>query len=115
MPAAQQVLPLPGMDPSLPTRRCAPISWRLHLLRPRRRFTTTALLSAGVELVSTHRDQLDRLMAKPVGWPAALEELLRLVSPMTVTGTTATEDVEVAGLPGFRRPASFPVLRRCQP
>jgi pimeloyl-[acyl-carrier protein] synthase len=61
--------------------------------------TTTALLSAGVELLSTHRDQLDRLMANPAGWPAAVEELLRFVSPTTVTGTTATADVEVAGCP----------------
>jgi len=61
--------------------------------------TTTALLSTGVELLSTHRDQLDRLMANPAGWPAAIEELLRFVSPTTVTGTTATEDIEVAGCP----------------
>jgi cytochrome P450 len=43
-------------------------------------FATTALLSAGVELLSTHRDQLDRLMANPVGWPTAVEELLRFVA-----------------------------------
>jgi pimeloyl-[acyl-carrier protein] synthase len=52
-----------------------------------------------VELLSTHRDQLDRLMANPAGWPTAVEELLRFVSPTTVTGTTATEDAEVAGCP----------------
>ena len=52
-----------------------------------------------MELLSTHGDQLDRLMANPVGWPTAVEELLRFVSPTTVTGTVATEDAEVAGCP----------------
>jgi pimeloyl-[acyl-carrier protein] synthase len=52
-----------------------------------------------VELLAKHRGQLDRLMANLAGWPTAVEELLRFVSPTTVTETTATEDVDVAGCP----------------
>src|SRR6266508_5037770 len=59
--------------------------------------TTTTLLSAGVQLLADHRGQLDRLLADPTGWPAAVEELLRYVSPATLTGTTAVADAEVDG------------------
>jgi pimeloyl-[acyl-carrier protein] synthase len=59
--------------------------------------TTTTLLSAGVELLTQHRDQLDMLLAHPGWWPDAIDELLRFVSPTTVTGATATEDAVVDG------------------
>jgi pimeloyl-[acyl-carrier protein] synthase len=77
--------------------------------------TTTALLSAGVELLSTHRDQPDHLTASPAGWPAAVEEMLRFVSPTMVTGATATADLEVAGCPvakGQHRFLSFAAANR---
>jgi pimeloyl-[acyl-carrier protein] synthase len=59
--------------------------------------TTTALLSAGVHLLAEHPTQLAQLLASPAGWPAAVEELLRFVSPTTLTGTTASVDAEVDG------------------
>lgn len=61
--------------------------------------TTTALLSAGVHLLAERPDQLARLRERPDGWPAAVEELLRFVSPTTLTGATATADTEIDGCP----------------
>ena len=61
--------------------------------------TTTALLSAGVHLLAEHPTQLAQLLASPAGWPAAVEELLRFVSPTTLTGTTASVDAEADGCP----------------
>jgi len=59
--------------------------------------TTTTLLSAGVHLLTQHRDQLDMLLAHPGRWPDAIDELLRFMSPTTVTGATATADAVVDG------------------
>jgi pimeloyl-[acyl-carrier protein] synthase len=59
--------------------------------------TTTTLLSAGVALLTQHRDQLGMLLAHPGRWPGAIDELLRFVSPTTVTGATATADAVVDG------------------
>ena len=59
--------------------------------------TTTTLLSAGVQLLTDHPAQLDELLARPEEWPAAVEELLRFISPTTLTGSTALVDAEVDG------------------
>ena len=59
--------------------------------------TTTALLSAGVALLTENRRELDRLLAQPDGWPAAVDELLRFISPTNLTGAVARADAEVAG------------------
>lgn len=59
--------------------------------------TTTALLSVGVQLLADHRDQLELLLADPTGWPVAVEELLRYVSPTAVTASLATADTEIDG------------------
>jgi pimeloyl-[acyl-carrier protein] synthase len=59
--------------------------------------TTTTLLSAGVQLLADHRGQLRDLQANPEGWPAAVDELLRFVSPTTLTGAMAIDDAEVDG------------------
>jgi pimeloyl-[acyl-carrier protein] synthase len=61
--------------------------------------TTTALLSYGVHLLAGEPDQLARLLEHPEGWPAAVEELLRFISPTTLTGATATADTEIDGCP----------------
>ena len=61
--------------------------------------TATVLLSAGVHLLATHPAQLAGLLEHPEAWPAAVEELLRFVSPTTLTGNTATADAVVAGCP----------------
>jgi pimeloyl-[acyl-carrier protein] synthase len=59
--------------------------------------TTTTLLAAAVMLLAEHPDQLDNLLTAPVGWPTAIEEVLRYVSPTTLTGAKATSDVEIDG------------------
>jgi pimeloyl-[acyl-carrier protein] synthase len=59
--------------------------------------TTTTLLSAGVWLLAGHRGQLHDLLASPARWPAAVDELLRFVSPTTLTGAMAVDDAEVDG------------------
>src|SRR6266540_828551 len=59
--------------------------------------TTTTLLAAGVLLLAEHRDQTDRLLADRAGWPPAIEELLRHICPITLTGAKAVADVEVDG------------------
>jgi cytochrome P450 len=59
--------------------------------------TTTGLLSVGLELLSGAPAQRDRLAADPGLIPAAVEELLRLSSPVQGLARTATVDVEVGG------------------
>ncbi len=61
--------------------------------------TTTTLITAGVHLLSTHPAQLASVQRDPSTWPDAVEELLRLISPATLTGVTATEDTKVANCP----------------
>ena len=61
--------------------------------------TTTTLLTAGVHLLSTRPDQLAHVRARRTSWPLVVDELLRYVSPTTLTGVTATDDIEVAGCP----------------
>lgn len=59
--------------------------------------TTTHVVSAGVEVLAAHPDRAARLRAEPDRWPAAVEELLRLASPVTRAVRRAHRDVEVAG------------------
>jgi pimeloyl-[acyl-carrier protein] synthase len=59
--------------------------------------TTTTLLSAGVMLLAEHRDQLEFLLADGDGWPGAIEEILRYLSPITLTGTKAQTDTQING------------------
>jgi cytochrome P450 len=61
--------------------------------------TTTGLLSAGLELLSDNPAQCDRLAASPELIGPAIEELLRLTSPVQGLARTTTRDVEVAGVP----------------
>ncbi|KQZ88548.1 hypothetical protein ASD62_03690 [Phycicoccus sp. Root563] len=58
--------------------------------------TTTSLLTAGVHVLSSHPHHVTDLQEDPAGWMPAVEELLRLVSPTTLTGVTATADVQIA-------------------
>jgi cytochrome P450 len=59
--------------------------------------TTVNLLGNAVVLLDAHRDQWDALRADPAGWPNAVEEVLRLDSPVQITGRTARADVPLAG------------------
>jgi cholest-4-en-3-one 26-monooxygenase len=60
--------------------------------------TTRHVISGGVEELLAHPDQVARLTADPAGlMPAAVEEMLRWVSPIKNMARTATRDVELAG------------------
>jgi cytochrome P450 len=61
--------------------------------------TTVNLLGNGVRLLTDHPDQLEILRADPDRWPNAVDEILRLESPVQLTGRVANRDVEVAGHP----------------
>jgi cytochrome P450 len=58
--------------------------------------TTRSLIAGGARLFADHPDQRRRLAADPSLLPAAIEECLRHVSPITAFIRTATEDTMVA-------------------
>ncbi|RVT50818.1 cytochrome P450 [Rubrivivax albus] len=55
--------------------------------------TTTNLIGNGALLLMTHRDQLARLLAEPALINPAVEELLRLESPIQINNRLTTEAV----------------------
>jgi cytochrome P450 family 130 len=57
--------------------------------------TTTGLLGGTAELLTSHRDQRGRLIADPGLIPEAVEEFLRLTSPVQGLARTTTEEVAV--------------------
>ena len=59
--------------------------------------TTSTLIAAGADLLCHHPAQRAAVAADPGRWPAAVEEMLRYVSPTTFTGARARVDVEVEG------------------
>jgi cytochrome P450 len=59
--------------------------------------TTVNLLGNAVVLLDAHRDQWDALRSGAAGWHDAVEEVLRLDSPVQLTGRTARADVDLAG------------------
>ena len=67
--------------------------------------TTTGLLGGTMELLATHPDQLEDLAEMPALVPDAVEELLRLTSPVQGLARTTTRDVELHGtvIPAGRR------------
>jgi hypothetical protein len=59
--------------------------------------TTTGLLAGAVDLLTRHPDQRARLLDDPGLVPGAVEELLRLTSPVQGLCRVATADAEVDG------------------
>ena len=59
--------------------------------------TVTGLVSGGAEILADNPDQRERLAAHTSGIPAAVEELLRLVSPVQGLARTTTADVHLHG------------------
>lgn len=59
--------------------------------------TTVNLLGSGIRILLQHPDQLARLLDEPDLWPGAVEEILRLESPVQLSGRQARVDTEVAG------------------
>jgi hypothetical protein len=67
--------------------------------------TVTGLLGGAAELLTTHPGQRQLLLNRPDLLPAAIEELLRLTSPVQCLARTLTSDTTVHGrtIPGGRR------------
>ncbi|MBV9514327.1 MAG: cytochrome P450 [Mycobacteriaceae bacterium] len=59
--------------------------------------TTVNLLGNGIRLLVENRQHLETLAARPDLWPNAVEEILRLESPVQLSGRLARRDVDVAG------------------
>lgn len=59
--------------------------------------TTVNLIGNGVVTLLKNPEQLDRLRDDADLWPAAVEEILRIDSPVQMTARTAGCDVEIAG------------------
>lgn len=59
--------------------------------------TTVNLLGNGIRLLLDAPQHLDTLSRRPELWPNAVEEILRLESPVQLTARLAIKDVEVAG------------------
>ncbi len=60
--------------------------------------TTTGLLSGGLELLASHPEQKGMLIAQPDLIGGAIDELLRLTSPVQGLARTSTRDVTVNGV-----------------
>jgi pimeloyl-[acyl-carrier protein] synthase len=60
--------------------------------------TTTTLLTLGTHLLCTHPQALAALKEDPGRWPAAVEEMLRLITPTTFTAATPRADADVHGV-----------------
>jgi len=71
--------------------------------------TTTSLITGGVQLLLEHPDSLARLQREPNLIPDAVEEMLRMVSPVSVVLCRASSDVEIEGyrLPGGQQRVVF--------
>ncbi len=60
--------------------------------------TTVNLLGNGIRMLLDAPDQLEKLRERPELWPNAVEEILRLDSPVQLTARMARKDAEVAGM-----------------
>lgn len=61
--------------------------------------TTVNLLGNGIRMLLDHPEQLRTLSRRPELWPNAVEEILRLESPVQLTARIALNDTEIAGRP----------------
>ena len=59
--------------------------------------TTVNLLGNGIRMLLDTPEHLDTLRQRPELWPNAVEEILRLESPVQLTARLALNDVEMAG------------------
>lgn len=59
--------------------------------------TTVNLIGNGIVAVLDHPEQLALLRDEPERWPAAVEEILRIDSPVQLTARTALRDLDIAG------------------
>ncbi|WP_281688873.1 cytochrome P450 [Pseudonocardia thermophila] len=61
--------------------------------------TTVNLIGNAVALLTAHRDQLALLQSGQAQWSTAVDEALRMESPVQRTARLALRDTEVAGIP----------------
>jgi pimeloyl-[acyl-carrier protein] synthase len=61
--------------------------------------TTTTLLALGAHLLCAHPEALAALKQDPGRWPAAVEEMLRLITPTTFTAAAPRADADIHGVP----------------
>ena len=59
--------------------------------------TTVNLLGNGIRMLLDTPEHLDTLHQRPELWPNAVEEILRLESPVQLTGRVALNDVDLSG------------------
>ncbi|QNJ94147.1 cytochrome P450 [Mycolicibacterium fluoranthenivorans] len=59
--------------------------------------TTVNLLGNGIRMLLDHPEHLETLAARPELWPTAVEEILRLDSPVQMSARIAGRDVDLAG------------------
>lgn len=59
--------------------------------------TTVNLLGNGIRMLLDTPEHLDTLAARPDLWPTAVEEILRLDSPVQMTARIAGKDADIAG------------------
>jgi cytochrome P450 len=59
--------------------------------------TTVNLLGNGIRMLLDAPEHLETLAARPELWPNAVEEILRLESPVQLSARVACKDVDVAG------------------
>jgi cytochrome P450 len=61
--------------------------------------TTVNLLGNGIRMLLDNPEHLQTLSRRPELWPNAIEEILRLESPVQLTARIAQTDTEIAGRP----------------
>jgi cytochrome P450 len=59
--------------------------------------TTVNLLGNGIRMLLDKPEHLETLAARPELWPTAVEEILRLDSPVQLSARIATKDTDIAG------------------
>jgi cytochrome P450 len=59
--------------------------------------TTVNLIGNGIAQLLDHPDQLAKLRENPELWPGAVDEILRIDSPVQMTARTVRGDIEIAG------------------
>ena len=91
------------------------VNSELGLLIPGGAETTRTTLGRALILFSERNDLWERLAADPSGIPAAVEELLRWITPLNNMFRTVTEEVELDGTtfqPGDRLALVYPSANR---
>ncbi|GAB3032368.1 cytochrome P450 [Mycobacterium bourgelatii] len=61
--------------------------------------TTVNLLGNGIRMLLDAPEHLETLRQRPELWPNAVEEILRLDSPVQISARVARKDLELAGMP----------------